>query len=223
MHSVVISLGSRLDSFLGSQTMSDIRDAFLQIRPQLFSGQRPFKFHYYNISTFVHPDREWPEDRKKSFRKCKHTLVAVDETTEPVSQSVYMTQVRTFVHHLLTLSHDPTFPIWFFSVNEPAMTASNCHSPNPARTTNHPCNDALKGLMNDFPPQVHFLDNTDLVSPQFDANRDDIIAVIALRIYVLVGKGVSDWRAIGQKGLIDGLHRNGTVEPNFELVPYEGW
>jgi hypothetical protein len=124
--------------------------------------------------------------------------------------------------------HDPagTFPIWLFTVNEPPMHASNCHSQFLPRTTDHPCNDVLKHLFrsgaNTFPEQVHLLDNTDLSRPLFDdkSKRDLLLANIALRVFVLVGKGVANWRAKGQRGMIDGMHRGGTVEPNFELLPY---
>jgi hypothetical protein len=67
------------------------------------------------------------------------------------------------------------------------------------------------------------MDNTDLTLPQFDENRADVIAVIAFRLFAVVGKGVSDWRAVGQKGYVKGLQRNGTVQPNPVLEPYEGW
>lgn len=209
--------------------MADIRKAFLDLRGQIHPGQRPFKFHYYNISSFVEPDRDWSDDTRKRLRKCKHILVSLDEPIEPVSQEVYREQVTAFVGHSLKVTHeDETFPIWFFSVTEPPMRATNCHSPVMRRTSDHPCNDVLKDLFGGsktklFPERVHFLDNTDLSMPQLDENRADVLAVIALRIFVLVGKRVAEWRAAGQKGNIDGLHRNGVVEPNFELVPYKGW
>jgi hypothetical protein len=86
-----------------------------------------------------------------------------------------------------------------------------------------------------FPPRVHLIDNTDLVlalmmttkggnhhrDDNFNITYDFLLANIALRIFVAVGKGVTDWRNIGQHGLIDGLHRNDTVEPNFPLIPYD--
>ena len=111
------------------------------------------------------------------------------------------------------------------------MRATNCMPPLILpRSTDHPCNDALRHVFNDkekllLPPNVHFMDNTDLSLPHFDDERSraDVIAVIAYRMYVVVGKGVADWRVAGQKGDIKGLHRNGTLEPNFVLEPYEGW
>jgi len=49
----------------------------------------------------------------------------------------------------------------------------------------------------------------------------DLMGMIALRTYVIVGKQVEEWRSHGQVGKIDGLHRNGTIEPNFDLLPYK--
>jgi hypothetical protein len=213
--------------FWGSKTMYNIREKFLAIRKQLTPSQRPFKFHYYNVSDLIYPDKHWSQSSKEMCRKCKHILVSVDEFEVPVSQMDYEKQMTTHIGHLQALLNDTTFPIWIFSVNEPPMQASNCHSPKLLRTTDHPCNDVLKRMFRAgeevFPEQVHFMDNTDLVQPQFDQNRDDVLSNIAMRIFVAVGRGVSVWRAMGQSGKIDGLHRNGTVEPNFKLVPYDGW
>jgi hypothetical protein len=212
---------------MGNDSMAKIKAEFMAMRGTLFSHQRPFKFHYYNTSTFKRPDRDWVRDTKQRLRKCKHILVSMDNLRESISQDEYKTQVTTFLRHLTKLMHDNTFPIIMFTVNEPPMHASNCHSPSMTRSTDHPCNDVLKHLFRPgsklFADQVHLLDNTDLSLPQFDENRQDIAAVIALRIYVLVGKQVADWRAMGQHGAVDGLHRNNTVEPNEELIPYDEW
>jgi hypothetical protein len=210
--------------FLGSQSMNDIHSTFLALRPHLANGQRPFKFHYYNVTDLVHPDKEWNLERKEKIRKCKHILVSVDEMANPVSQSEYRTQMTKFIGHLLNLMNDDTFPIWIFTVNESPMLATNCFAPN-ARTSDHPCNTVLKDLFrsNMFSERVHLLDNTDLSLPQLEENRNDVFAIIALRVFVVVGKQVAEWRAVGQRGLIDGLHRNGSIEPNFKLLPYEGW
>ena len=211
--------------FVGSQSASDIREKFLKLRPHLARGQRPFKFHYYYVTDMIHPDKEWNTASKERVRKCKHILFSLDEMETPVSQSEYKEQMTTFVGHLLKLMNDDTFPIWLFTVNEPPMRATSCNAPFRDRTTNHPCNDVLKDLFRSkaFPDRVHLLDNTDLSNPQFDENRDDVLTIIALRVFVFVGKQVSTWRAMGQMGKIDGLHRNGSIEPNFKLVPYEGW
>lgn len=207
--------------------MAAIRDRFLDIRGMLFPGQRPFKFHYYNISSFIKPDKDWEIEIKRRFRKCKHVLISVDELDERLSQSEYREQVSKFLNHIVRVMHDTTFPVWVFSVNEIPMNAGNCFNPASPRTTDHPCNTVLKELFHSgsskFPDQVHFLDNTDLIRPRMDESIVDVLAVIALRIYVLVGRGVRFWRANGQIGKVDGLHRNGTVEPNYELVPYDGW
>jgi hypothetical protein len=216
---------------MGSDSMAKIKGDFMTMRSTLFSHQRPFKFHYYNASTFERPDRDWADDTKRRIRKCKHILVSMDDLRESISQDEYKKQVTTFVWHLTKVLRDDTFPIMMLTVNEAPMHASNCHAPTMTRSTDHPCNDVLKHLFRPesklFPDQVRLLDNTDLSLPQFDKNRPDITAVIALRIYVLVGKQVADWRAMGQHGAVDGLHRNNTVEPKYEtkeyLVPYDEW
>jgi hypothetical protein len=212
---------------MGSDSASKIRGEFMAMRRALFAQQRPFKFNYYNISTFKRPDREWATSMKQRVRKCKHILVSMDNMRESLSQDEYKFQVTTFLMHLTKVIHDETFPIIMLTVNEPPMHASNCHTPSMARSTDHPCNDVLKHMFRPeaklFPDRVRFFDNTDLSLPQFDENRQDIAAVIALRVYVLVGKQVADWRAMGQHGMADGLHRNNTVEPNEVLIPYDGW
>lgn len=212
--------------FMGSESAFQLRETFLQLRPQISAGQRPFKFHYYNVTNFLHPDEDWSLETKQRVRKCKHILLSVEELQHPLSQAEYKSQLTNFVGHLLKLMDDDTFPIRLLTFNEPPMNTKNCHSPAVVkRSTDHPCNDVIKDLFRTktFPERVHLFDNTDLSSPQFDQNSNDVLAVIALRVFVVVGKQVADWRAAGQKGMIDGLHRNGVVEPNFDLVPYEGW
>jgi hypothetical protein len=208
--------------FWGSRTMFDIRERFMSIRGMIAGYQRPFKFHYYNVTNLVDPDRDWTQQQKEYCRKCKHIFLSVEELDPILSQKEFLEQMETFVGNLQKLMNDETFPIWILSNTEPPMMASNCHSPTLPRSTNHPCNDALRHLFRKeaFQRRVHFMDNTDIALPQFGQNRDEALANIALRIFVTVGKGVSDWRAMGQQGLIDGLHRNGTVEPNFKLIPY---
>lgn len=154
-------------------------------------------------------------------------VVSVDEVGE-VSQPEYQAQFVGFLRHLLEVMHDETFPIWVTTVNSAPLTTKSCHSAELPKTSDHPCNDVLKFLFGSesteaFPSRVHLLDNTDVSNPRETSSITDVFAVIALRTFVVVGKGVSEWRAQGQTGKIDGLHRNGTVEPNFELIPYEGW
>jgi hypothetical protein len=87
--------------FWGSKTMAEIRQQFLRIRPHIFDWQRPFKFHYYPVSDWVHPDRHWSEADKTRCRKCKHILVSVDEMQEQLSQTAYEEQVTSFIGHLV--------------------------------------------------------------------------------------------------------------------------
>lgn len=214
--------------FWGGPSMWKLWHIFLAERRFIFPQQRPFKFHYYNVTSLVHPDRDWPLKEKERVRKCKHIFLSVDDLTESVSQPEFTQQLTSFVGHLIKLLNDDTFPIWILTATEPSMTAKSCHPLGSSRSTEHPCNDILKGMFRQgsekFPTgQVHLMDNTDVAQPQFDQNYPDVLANVAMRIFVAVGKGVADWRAIPQQGLIDGLHRNGTVEPNPILFPYEQW
>jgi len=241
--------------WIGSQSAKEIYSAFLAIRPLLFSHQRPFKFHYYEATSFIHPDATWDLETKMRFRKCKHVLVSIDEVKNPtssgdntgndaklsqLSHDEYRAQLITFVNHLVKAIDDDTFPIWIFTVMQPPMEATNCHntvakdstvSKLGQKSSEHPCNIILKDLFREhieeshmspvFPNRVRLLDNSDLSLPQW--NREgyaDIIAAVALRIFVLVGHRVKEWRDVGQSGIVKGLMRNGVLEPNFELVPY---
>ena len=221
--------------FFGSQSARFLYDRFMkQLKSQMVvNGVRPFKFHFYNVRNLIHPDDGWykggKQDLRKTCRKCKHIILSVDELDNgPLSQAEFQQQYSTFVKHLQKLMDDPTFPIWLLTNNEPISVSTNCHAPYVLpRTTDHPCNDVIRGLMRHgvFESRVNLMDNADLTLPLFDdlesKHRDQIFANIALRIFVLVGKGVQDWRDRGQQAWADGLHRNGKVEPNFELIPYD--
>lgn len=211
--------------FVGGQSAASIREAFLSVRPELFPNQRPFKFHYYNITSFQNPDQHWEEETKKRFRKCKTIVVSVDELDNaPLTNAEYKQQVKTFLNHVVKAIPDDTFPIWMVTVNEsPIKVNLMCSSHSKSTTHQHPCNDALFELWNEstFPPRVKLLDTTNLVNPQLGENQQDIVAVIAMRIYVLVGHQVAAWRRAQQIGKVDGLHRNGKVEPNPKEVPYD--
>ncbi|KAL3903571.1 MAG: hypothetical protein SGILL_010395 [Bacillariaceae sp.] len=214
--------------WVGSASAATSREVFLEERRTLFSGQRPFKFHIYPATNFVHPAEDWEVSEQERFRKCKHILVSLDEVKTPLTQKEYAEQVATFLNHLVKAFPDETFPIWMFTVNESPMSPTNCLPPYfLPRTSDHPCNDVLKDLFAEskktFPDRVHLLDNTAISLPQLGEHTEDVKAAIALRIFVLVGKKVAEWREAGQQGLIDGLHRGDKVEPNFDLVAYEGW
>ena len=224
--------------WIGSTSANNAWGAFLALRPQLFETQRPFKFHYYPATTFVTPDTKWEESHLQqhnpygAFRKCKHIFISLEEpdpsleTQGPLTQREYRDQVKTFIKHLLNaFNEEYTFPalIWMMTVNESAISPQNCHSPYLQKTTNHPCNDALKDLFNEspFPDRVRLLDNTDLSAPMWGHGGDDIWTAIALRIFVLVGKQVEIWRDAGISGGINGQTQNGVTKPNFELVRYD--
>jgi hypothetical protein len=211
--------------FVGSESSYTIFKSFMEIRPMINQHQRPFKFHYHRMTSFVNPDQEWNAEEKGRFRKCKQIFISMDELQEPISQDEYTRQVKRFIHHLTKAFPDDTFPIWMFTVMESPTKSSKCHTPTLPRTSDHPCNDILKALFQagSFPERVYLLDNTDLSLPRLGDNSDDIAAVVALRIFVLIGKRVKEWREKGQIGTIKGLVRGDVTEPNFELVPYTGW
>jgi hypothetical protein len=214
--------------WVGSSSAASSREVFLDEKRTLFPGQRSFKFHIYPATNFVHPAEGWQQSEEERFRKCKHILVSLDEPKTPLTQEEYADQVTSFLSHLLKAFPDETFPIWMFTVNESPMNPTNCFPPYfLPRTSDHPCNDVLKELFGknkaNFPERVHLLDNTAISLPHLGDNMEDVKAAVALRIFVLVGKKVAEWREAGQQGLIDGLHRGDNVEPNFELVAYVGW
>ena len=237
--------------WVGSESAAASREAFLEERKKIAGNQRPFKFHFYNTSSFLRPVEAWPTSYQTRFRKCKHILVVMDEiqndpdTGKPLTQLQYADQATIFLHHIEKAFPDETFPIWMFTVSESPVFPTSCVSryylP---RSSHHPCNDVLFDLFDSKKPKkfsnrVHLLDNTMISLPQSllqstandDSSSDNakrsksvITATIALRIFVLVGKKVDEWRAAGQVGLINGLHRmkdgQKIVEPNFELIPY---
>eukprot|EP00543_Licmophora_paradoxa_P010463 CAMPEP_0202457762 /NCGR_PEP_ID=MMETSP1360-20130828/14689_1 /ASSEMBLY_ACC=CAM_ASM_000848 /TAXON_ID=515479 /ORGANISM="Licmophora paradoxa, Strain CCMP2313" /LENGTH=491 /DNA_ID=CAMNT_0049077921 /DNA_START=76 /DNA_END=1551 /DNA_ORIENTATION=- len=210
--------------WVGGESSAAIRDAFFSVRAEISVGQRPFKFHYYPMTDFVKPDKDWDDTKRGGFRKCKHVLVSLDEPEVPMSQAEYTKQVLNFLGHLVKCLQDETFPIWMFTVNTPPMKPTKlCHHRSKL-TYHHPCNDALFEIFQKkyLPAQVNLLDNTDLVGPIFELEgQKDVTAVIAMRIYALVGAQVKAWRGVGQMGRKDGLMRNGTLEPNHDHGPYQ--
>jgi len=208
--------------------MSNIRNEFLELRPQIARSQRPFKFHKYDFSgDFLHPGKHWPESEKRRFRKCKHVLVDLEELEVPISQGEYRDRITNLIDHLVNLMNDTTFPIHLFTWMQPPVKATSCFDRYLARTTDHPCNDVLKDIFRKtnrpFPPQVKLLDNTDITLPLLGDVHVGSITNVALRVFVIVGQQVSQWRAAGQVGKVNGLERSGRVEPNFELIPFIGW
>jgi hypothetical protein len=214
--------------FVGSQSAASIRQSFLSLRPQLFKQQRPFKFHYYNVTDLKDPAKEWPG--ASGFYKCKIILISVDELVKPVDKDEYRNQIKTFVGHVLRAIPDETFPVWLLTNNQPPMRLPAAMYAPDSTTLNkssnsHPYNDVLFELFETsaFPDRVHLLDNTDLVAPWFNENPQDVLAVIAMRVFALTGHQVKAWRRAGQKGTKEGLLRDGKVEPNPPQVAYEHW
>jgi hypothetical protein len=211
--------------------MGEIRESFMALRPQIFKNQRPFKFHFYDIANLQQPDMYWTDDNRRRLRKCKHLLVNLEEFVKPLSQRDYEDQLVNFIGHLLRVMSDDTFPIRVLTWIESPTGTRQCHSPYLPWTNDHPCHDVLHKLFDSenpvFPSRVKLMDNTDLTLPlpteAATGTRPFVLAVMALRIYVIVGEQVAAWRLAGQRGKVDGLYRNGKVEPNFAEIPYKEW
>lgn len=208
--------------WVGSQSAEQLHESFRSLRPQLFPSQRPFKFHYYNVTDFAHPDKDWDETNKLRFRKCKNILISVDEPENPdLSQEEYKHQVKTFLNHMVKCFDDETFPIWMLTVNK--APSNLCHSPTIV-SSHHPCNDALFDLFSfrqKLPERVKLMVNTDLTEPMFGEDWHHVAPVIAMRIFALAGAQVQVWRDAGQRGTVKGLVRNGVTEPNIDFKPYD--
>ena len=211
--------------WVGSESAELLHQSFLQLRSLVNVHQRPFKFHLYGSSSFSKPDTSWTEEAKKKFRKCKHILISMDQLEKPSTQTEYVVQVTNFIGHLLRAFPDDTFPIWMFTVMESPAGPTSCTQPVLPRSSHHSCNTALLALFRNstFPKRVRLMDATDISLPQFGENPKDVAAAIALRIFVLVGAQVAEWRSRNQVGTVDGLQRGAHLEPNFELVPYMDW
>ena len=158
-------------------------------------------------------DSHWTTSDKQRCRKCKHIILSLDDVNQQLPQRDFKDQFTTFVGHLQRLMNDTTFPIWVLTQSTPPseLTSTLCHEPYLYhRTTDHPCNDVIRGVLlsNMFQKRVHLMDNSDIVLPAYDVTTEKVLANIAMRVFVAVGKGVADWRARGQRGRVDGLHRN---------------
>ena len=211
--------------WVGGESAELLQQSFLQLRSLVNVHQRPFKFHLYGSRSFSNPDTTWTEEAKKKFRKCKHILISMDQLDTPCTQPEYTEQVKKFIGHLLNAFPDDTFPIWMFTVMESPVAPTNCVEPVLPRSSHHPCNTALLELFRSspFPERVRLMEATDISLPQLGENSKDVATAIALRIFVLVGKQVADWRSHNQIGTVNGLQRGQHLEPNFELVPYMAW
>lgn len=211
-----------LQCWVGSRSADLIWESFRSLRPSIAKHQKPFKFHYYAMDNFVQPDRDWDDELRLKFRKCKTIFISMDELRDPISQHDYKQQVATFLGHMVKMFDDDTFPIWMLTVNlPPVSSAPMCTSP-ALRTQHHPCNDALFDLFaaKPFPDRVRLLDNTDLTDPLLDEGLQDAVAVIAMRIFGITGEQVKAWRKANQKGKKEGLERNGILEPNTDFEVY---
>jgi hypothetical protein len=203
--------------WIGNQNPAAVaRETFLSMRAQVASSQRPFKFHYNRLTDLSNPETSMTE--KRTNRKCKQTWVMLDDTDNPameVSQDDYRKQVISFLKSLAGCMHDETWSVWMFTVQ--TNSTKMCHSPTLPRTNHHPCNDVLFDIFDEqkfndtgLPANVRLVDNTDITNAA--VNAADVSATIAMRVFTLIGKQVDTWRAVGQIGKVDGLHRGSKLE-----------
>lgn len=212
--------------WIGSASAERLKTTFMEIQPILAGNLKKSMFKYFKMEDFVKPDRDWDEDTKKKLRFCKIALISMDELREPLSQMEYKSQVETFLGHMVKVIPDETLPIYMHSVIESPETTNNCHSPELAKSSDHPCNAALKKLFKNsgsLPKRVQLLDNTDLTLPQLGENMNQVITVVALRDAVNVGKKVKEWRLNSQQGAFDGMMRKGEKFPYNDLGAYTDW
>jgi hypothetical protein len=217
--------------WIGSASAERLQSAFLEIQPIIAGNLKTAMFQYYRMDSFINPDRDWTEVTKGQLRFCKVALISMDEPREPLSQMEYKSQVETFLGHMVKVMPDDSLPIYMHTVMESPESTNNCHSPELAISSDHPCNVALKELFNNnnnspttttLPKRVLLLDNTDLTLPQLGENMDEVTTVIALRDVVNVGKKCKEWRLNGQHGVLDGVMRKGEKFP-FHLGVYTDW
>jgi hypothetical protein len=197
----------------------------MEFQPIIAGNLKKATFKYYKMERgFVKPDRDWDEVTKGQLRFCKVALISMDELSEPLSQMEYKSQVETFLGHMVKVIPDESLPIYMHTVMESPETTNNCHSPELAESSDHPCNVALKELFKNSPlaKRVQLLDNTDLTLAQLGENMDEVITVVALRDAVNVGKKVQEWRVNNQNGVFDGMMRKGEKFP-FHLGVYTDW
>jgi hypothetical protein len=100
---------------------------------------------------------------------------------------------------------------------------------NPLHSLENPCHVVLRQMFTQpqkaklFPAadqdRIRLLDNTPISQALIGNNVGtmghprplDVLGIVGLRLYVLLGKQVKQWRDGGQVGAIDGLHRNDTI------------
>ena len=170
---------------------------------------------------------------------------------DPLSASEFQQQVAAFMLHLIKAFPDPAFPIYMVLTHllETPLQAQyethHCHggsiaaSSVPLHSLDHPCHVVLRNMFTQpikadlFPTadqgRIRLLDNTDFsqalvgtVGTLGHPRPLDVLGILGMRIYVLLGKQVQEWRKQDQIGLLDGWHRNKTMmwtEKN--LVAYE--
>lgn len=229
--------------WLGDADAERYRNAFLKLYPLMgASSQRPFKFHYLTLRDMSDPTKDFSQTSHQTFFKCKIFFVSygIDQLNKNVSPESYRKQVESLLRNIEKSHPDKTFPAWFLTPRSTTQLRTNScqdESDHQGQTPHHVhhYNEEIRRLFNDkmtstgFESRIHLMDNTDLTE-SFWGNRDNqqnldametqITSAVAMRCMEKIAEQVQFWRKINQKGIVQGLMRNGTLTPNPEFVQY---
>ncbi|KAL7472990.1 hypothetical protein ACHAXS_013365 [Conticribra weissflogii] len=229
--------------WLGDTDAERYRSAFLKLYPLMGArSQRPFKFHYLTLSDMTDPIKDFSQTSHQTFFKCKIFFISygIDQLITGVSPKSYRKQVERLLQNIEKSHPDKTFPAWFLTSRSTTQIPKNsCQDESELRGQTphrvHQYNEEIRGLFHDkkasseFESRIHLMDNTDLTESfwsmrdnqhDFDVMETQITSAVAMRCMEKVAEQVKFWREINQKGMVQGLMRNGTLTPNPEFVQY---
>lgn len=213
-------------------------------RNSQFTAFRKCKHILISIEKESEDVKEEKEEEEKEDME-KTGLRGTTKNEEQQQQQHQKEEVQTFIRHLLNaFDEEHTFPalIWFFTNNHTNdntvlyeifdQPSSSSHGEHGSSTHSH----SFYRTSSLFPPdRVRLLDNTDISSPIYNYHyyeesnntqtkkgmEEMMYALIALRVYVLVGKQVQIWRTKGMNGGVDGWSTREGLKPNYDLVRYD--
>ena len=230
--------------WLGDKDAATYRRAFLDLYPLMNAGnQRPFKFHYLNLTDMADPTKDFSDASHRTYTKCKIFFVSygVDRLYTDISPQAYGHEVETLLHHIEKSHSDQTFPVWFLTSRSSTPDATmgcterlGLGGRTPDRV--HEFNEEIRRLFRDehsgksrFQTRIHLMDNVDITEAfwHVSTNRGDvnmmekqITAAVAMRCMEKIAEQVELWRRAKQRGIKDGLQRNGTLIPNPTFIQY---
>jgi len=229
--------------WLGDTDAERYRSAFLKLYPLMGAhSQRPFKFHYLALKDMSDPTKDFSQTSHQTFFKCKIFFVSygIDQLNKSVSPESYGKQVESLLRNIEKSHPDKTFPAWFLTPRSTTQLPTNsCHDESNLRGQTphhvHQYNEEIRRIFNGkktstgFESRIYLMDNTDLTESfwgirdnqqNLDAMETQITSAVAMRCMEKIAKQVQFWREINQKGIVQGLMRNGTLTPNPEFVQY---